>query len=116
MAELKLVYLNLVLLVGRMVDDPHPLSGKDDTPGAAFTLACNRWVKGKTVSTTYADCICWGDTAKAVIASCGKGSPILITGSLANYNKTRGKVEVKVLQVSVQSCQFLASRPKDDHS
>ena len=37
MAELRMPYLNLVLMTGRFVDDPHPLTGKDDVKGAAFT-------------------------------------------------------------------------------
>lgn len=112
--ELRMPYINVVMIAGRLVDDPHPLTGKDDTPGCAVTVAVNRWSKGKTVATTYVDAIAWGDTAKAMTENLGKGSPVFIVGSLGQYAKKTGKVEVKRLQVSIQSCQFLASRPKEE--
>lgn len=113
MAELRMPYLNLVLMTGRFVDDPHPLTGKDDVKGAAFTLAVNRWIKGKPTVTTFVDCIAWNSTAEAILASCSKGSPVQVAGSLGNYEKTQGKVKVKKLQVSVQTAQFLAKVETD---
>lgn len=115
MPELKLPVLNQVLLSGRLVADPHPLKAKDETPGAAFTLASNRYIpQTKKQVTTFVDVVVWGDTAVAVTTNLAKGSPVIVSGALAQYQKRNGKTEVKVLQVSASTVQFLAVRPKDD--
>lgn len=116
MAELRLPYLNMVLMTGRFVDDPHQLAGKDDAKGAAFTLAVNRWTKGKPTVTTFVDCISWGATAEAILASCSKGSPVQIAGSLGQYDKKSGKTITRKLQVSVHTAQFLARVETDSSS
>lgn len=113
--ELKLPQLNSVQLIGRLVADPHPLTAKDGTPGVAFVLAANRYVpQTKKTVTVYIDCVAWGETATAILTCCGKGSPVLVVGNLAQHTKSNGKVETKVVQVSIQSAQFLAARPKED--
>lgn len=111
--ELRLPQLNAVYLCGRLVDEPHAMTGKDDVPGAAFTLALNKRADGK-VFTTYVDVISWGETAKFVVASCGKGSPVIVAGGLHQYTRKNGKSETKVLQVSAQSVQLLTTKPKDE--
>lgn len=110
MSELKLPYLNLVMIAGRLVDEPHELKAKDDVTGASFVVAANKWLKGKPQLTTYVDVICWNDTAKSVLEKCGKGAPVIVFGALQNHTKKVGKSEVKKLQVSAQQVQFLAKQ------
>lgn len=110
MPELKLPYLNEVRLVGRLVADPHPLEAAGNRPGAAITIASNRYVKGRDAKTftTFVDVICWGDLATAVVQHLAKGSAVLVSGSLAQYEKKQAKgPKVKVLQVSASQIQFL---------
>jgi single-stranded DNA-binding protein len=113
MPELKVPSLNVVLIAGRLVDDPFPLKGKEDITGAAFVVAANKYAPGKKQIATFVSCICWNDTAKAVLASCAKGSPVLVTGSLAQHEKTVGKTTTRVLQVSAAQVQFLAVKPAE---
>jgi len=110
---LKLPQLNVVMLCGRLVAEPHPLTAAGDREGSAFTLAMNRSPgRGKPAISTFVDCICWGDTAKAVNAYLTTGSPVMVTGALAQYEKKGAKGPAKkALQVSVSAVQFLAPRP-----
>jgi len=113
--ELKLPFLNLVVISGRLVADPHPLKAKDETQGSAFTIASNRYVpQSKKQVATFVDIVVWGDTAAAVNASLVKGSPVIVTGALAQYTRKNGKTETKQLQVSAQQVQFLARKVADD--
>jgi single stranded DNA-binding protein len=110
MPELKLPYLNEVRLVGRLVADPHSLEATGGRPGAALTVASNRYVKGRDAKTysTYVDVVCWGDLATAVINHLAKGSAVMVDGSLAQYEKKPKKgPAVKVLLVSASQIQFL---------
>ena len=112
MSDLKLPYLNVVHLIGRLVHDPHKLTANGDRTGAAFTLAVNRYQKGKPTVSTFLDCICWGETAEVLLQFCRSGSSVYVTGALANYEKKNGATTTKILQVSVQSVQFLDKAPK----
>jgi single stranded DNA-binding protein len=108
MSELKMPYINEVRLAGRLVADPHPLEATGGRPGAAITVASNRYVKGKQPFTTYVDVVCWGDLATAVVTHLAKGSAVLVSGSLAQYEKKQTKgPKLKVLQVSASQIQFL---------
>jgi single stranded DNA-binding protein len=108
MSELKMPYINQVLIAGRLVADPHPLTADGGRPGAALTVASNRYAKGRTPFTTFADVVCWGDLATAVVNHLAKGSAVLVSGSLAQYEKKQTKgPKLKVLQVSASQIQFL---------
>lgn len=111
---LKLPYLNEVIIAGRLVDDPHPLKGKEDREGSSFTVASNRYSTGRKAVTTFINCIVWGDSAKAANEQLKKGSAVLLAGSLANYEKKGESGTSKVLQVSVSRVQFLNAKPSDD--
>lgn len=107
MAELKMPFICFTMVSGRFVADPFAVKTKDASPGASFTIACNRYSKGKPTVTTFVDCIAWNDNAKIILERCTKGSPVIVTGSLANRDKANGKSTVKVLQLSVGTVQFL---------
>lgn len=112
MADIKLPQLNVVTLCGRLVADPHPLTAKGDREGSAFTIALNKTVgKGRPQITTFVDICAWGELASAVNKYLGKGAPVLVSGSLAQYEKKNGKSTVKVLQVSASAIQFLEKAP-----
>lgn len=114
MPELKLLYLNQVNLVGRLVADPHKLTANGDRTGAAFTLAVNRYRQGKATVTTFIDCCSWGQPAEFLVAHCAKGSAVAVFGSLAQYEKKQTKgPPLKQLQVSVVSVQLLDVRTPD---
>lgn len=102
---IKLPYQNLVIIAGRLVKDPHPLSAKGDRVGSAVTLAVNRYMKGKPVISTFVDATAWGELAQSMNTYLKKGSAVLITGSLSEYASNGG---AKKLQVSIQACQFLS--------
>lgn len=116
MPELKLLYLNQVNLVGRLVAEPHKLTANGDRTGAAFTLAVNRYRQGAKSVSTFIDCCCWGQPAEFLLAHCAKGSAVAVFGSLAQYEKKQPKgPPVKQLQVSVVTVQLLDRKDKDDH-
>jgi single-strand DNA-binding protein len=111
--SLKLPQLNVVILCGRLVADPHPLTASGDRAGSAFTIAINRSLgRGKKAVSTFVDVTTWGDVAAACNQYLGKGSAVMVTGSLANYEKKREKgAPLKTLQVSAAQVQFLTPRP-----
>jgi len=111
---LKLPYLNTATVVGRLVADPHKLEAEGGREGSAFTIASNRQSgSGKKAITTYIDVVCWGDTAKACNTNLGKGSAVMVSGSLANHEKKREKGSpVKMLQLSASAVQFLNQAPE----
>lgn len=114
MSELKLPSLNDVTLCGRLVADPHALVAKGDRPGAAFTLAVNRYRVGKPTVTSFIDCIAWGQPAEILTTYCVKGSAVLIHGSLAQHEKQQAKgPSIKVLQVSVAAVSLLDRKSPD---
>jgi single-stranded DNA-binding protein len=113
--KLKLPSLNHVQLIGRLVGEPFALTAKDKTPGASFVVASNRFIpQTKKQVSVFVPVICWGDTATAVLASCTKGTPVFVMGSLEERTKVVNKMESKVIQISARSVQFLALRPEDD--
>lgn len=113
---IKLPFLNTVTLAGRLVADPHPLQAKGDREGSAFTIASNKYQKGKKPITTYVDIVAWGSVAEAVNANLKSGDAVLVSGSLANYEKkgNGSSGPTKVLQVSAASVQFLTRRDNGD--
>ena len=113
MQNVKLPYLNTVMIAGRLVKDPHPLSAEGDREGSAFTVAINRYIPRKKTITTFADVICWGDTAKAVNTHCKGGDAVLVSGSLATYKN--GSTPAK-LQVSASAVQFLSRKEAPEGS
>ena len=108
--ELKLPYVNLVMISGRLVKDPFPLAA-GDREGSSLVVACNRYIKGKPTISTFVDAVAWGDVAKAINSHCKKGDAVLISGALAQY-EAKGNGGKKT-QVSIASIQFL-TRPEQD--
>lgn len=111
---LKLPSLNSVTFCGRLVSDPHPLKGANDREGSALTIAINRKTgRGKEVVTTYVDVVVFGDVATACNKFLGRGSAVLVSGSLATYEKRKDKgPPQKVLQVSASAIEFLSPKPE----
>ena len=115
MSDLKMPYLNTVILAGRLVADPHPLNGAEGRVGAALTLAVNRFRPGKANVTTFVELIAWGQPAEAAIKFCAKGSAVLVHGALAQYERKNGKgPTTKTLQVSVVSLSLLDRKVPDE--
>lgn len=110
MSELKIPYLNVVHLAGRLVHDPHKLTAEGGRVGVSFVLACNRYQKGKPTISTFVEMVAWGDLAEVLLTYCTAGSALLIEGGLAQYEK---KGQPKKLQVSVQTAQLLDKKPAE---
>jgi single-strand DNA-binding protein len=109
--------MNSVHLLGRIVKDFELKSvGLKNTENCNFTIAVDRKYKnanGEKLSDFF-NVVCWGSTAKFANSYFGKGSRILIIGSLQSrsYDGTDGK-KVYVTEVNADEVEFVDKRSDD---
>lgn len=92
--------LNQVTLQGNLVDNPKIMGEKGGV--ARFTLAVNNGF-GERRTTTFVDCVAFGDQQAAVIGKhLTKGKQVIVRGQLTQNNWTndegekRSKLEVRL--------------------
>lgn len=108
--------LNTISIIGRLTAEPELRYTKNGTAVCAFTVACDRDVKGEDGSrkTDFIDCVAWRSTGEFVSKYFNKGSLLCVTGRLEirdwtdkNGNKRRNA------EIVVSSAYFCESKPKD---
>jgi len=98
--------MNLVVMMGNLTRDVE-VRDAGGTPVANFGLAHNRRFRTKSgedrEEVTFVDCEAWGRTAENIQRFFGKGSKILINGSLQldqwqdkNTGENRSKIKIRV--------------------
>ena len=76
--------LNVVAIMGRLVDDPELKTTQQGTSVCSFRIACdrNRAAKGEERKADFIDVVAWRQTAEFICKYFQKGSLIAIEGSL----------------------------------
>lgn len=105
--------MNVVAVIGRLVDDPQ----LRQTPGgknvATFRIACNR----KKDEADFFNVVAWDKTADFICRYFQKGAQIGITGRLQsrNYQDKQGNKR-NTVEIVAQQVSFCGSKPTEDHS
>lgn len=105
--------MNKVILIGRLTKDPelrHTQSGK---AVANFTLAVDR--QSKDEQTDFIPVVTWNNTAEACNTYLGKGSLVLVEGSMqiSKYEDRDGIKRYKT-EVIARNVKFLDKRKENE--
>lgn len=108
--------INMVMLVGRLVDNPTLEDKENDKKLSHITLAVNRKFKGTDgiYHTDFIDCVLWNNIAKNASEFCSKGDLIGIRGRLQVENYEKDGVLKKVTQVIAENVTFLSSKKAEE--
>lgn len=105
--------MNVIVLKGRMTDDPTArTAGTDGTAVASFTLAVDKnYQKGTDKITYFHRCVAFGRDAENIQKFFRKGDEICITGELQdnNYTDREGKKHYEK-QVRIERWDFCGSK------
>jgi len=113
MSQLRLGYLNLVHLIGRLVADPELRYTQKGAPVCSFRIATTRRFKnresGETQEETlFVTIVAWRRQAELVNDFLKKGSAVLIEGRLRSRQwETENKEKRSVIEVVAHRIQFL---------
>ena len=103
--------INMVMLVGRLVQDPEVIERENGKKVSRVTLAVNRKFKGSdgVYHTDFIDCVLWNNFAKNVSEYCSKGDLIGIRGRIQVEMYDKDGVKRKITDVIAESITFLSS-------
>ena len=109
--------INMVMLVGRLVQDPEIVEHDDGKKMSHVTIAVNRKFKGTdgVYHTDFIDCTFWNQIAKNICEYCSKGDLVGVRGRIQVDNYEKDGVMKKVTNVVADSITFLSSvKSKED--
>ena len=101
--------MNKTLLIGRLAADPELRQTGSGVSVTSFTLAVDRpYSKGADRRTDWIDIVAWRNTAEFVCKHFGKGSPIVIEGSIqtGNFEDKQGNKR-KSVEVVAEKVEFV---------
>lgn len=113
MSQLRLGYLNVVHIIGRLVADPELRYTQKGAPVCSFRIATTRRFKnresGETQEETlFVTIVAWRRQAELVNDFLKKGSAVLIEGRLRSRQwETENKEKRSVIEVVAHRIQFL---------
>ena len=105
-----MIYINQVLLIGRIVRNPEIRKTENDKKVTNITLAINRPFKDQSgeYQTDYIDCVLWEILAEKAVEFCKKGDLIGIKGRLQIIKEGEGEIKFNILQVIAQNLTMLS--------
>ena len=103
--------INMVMLVGRLVQNPEIIERENGKKVSRVTLAVNRKFKGSdgVYHTDFIDCVLWNNIAKNVSEYCSKVDLIGVRGRLQVDSYEKDGVKRKVVDVIAEGITFLSS-------
>ena len=103
--------INMVMLVGRLVDNPEVIEKDDNKKVSRITLAVNRKFKGPdgVYKTDFIDCVLWNNIAKNTSEFCSKGDLVGIRGRIQVENYEKDGIIKKITEVIAESVTFLST-------
>jgi len=119
MNQLRLGYLNSVLLIGRLVADPELRYTQKGAPVCDFRIACSRRYKNRETGewqeeTLFINIVAWRRQAELANDYLKKGSAVLIDGSLRSRQwETSQGDKRSAIEVVARRIQFLDILPKE---
>lgn len=123
MSNLRLGYLNTVMLTGRLVADPELRYTGKGAPVCDFRLACSRRYKNKESGeaqeeTLFINIVAWRRQAELVNDYLKKGSAILVEGRLRSrqWETPQGEKRsaIEVVAYRIQFLDALQTQPAGD--
>lgn len=98
--------MNVVVLAGRLTDDPSTHEFESGKRKAEFSVATNEW-RGGQKATEYHDCVAWDKTAEIVEKHLTKGRFVVVIGRKTTRTYTnRSNQEVRKAEIVVNSIEF----------
>jgi single-strand DNA-binding protein len=122
MNQLRLGYLNNVLLIGRLVADPELRYTQKGAPVCDFRIACSRRYKNRETGewqeeTLFINIVAWRRQAELANDYLKKGSAVLIEGNLRSRQwETNQGDKRSATEVVARRIQFLDALQKDSNS
>lgn len=106
------LYLNEVVLCGRLTADVELKQTASGTPVCSFSLAINRRVaRDKPQEADFIDCVAWRGTAEFIAKYFKKGSSLYIAGSLQKrYWSDNNGQKRYVTEVIVEKAEFVDNK------
>ena len=110
------LYLNEVVLCGRLTADVELKQTASGTPVCSFSLAINKRV-GEEQKTDFIDCVAWRGTAEFISQYFKKGSSLCIIGSLQKRYWTDNNGQKRyVTEVIVEKAKFVDGKSEETPS
>lgn len=102
--------INMVMLVGRLVDNPEIVETENGSKISRVTLAVNRKFKSSdgTYHTDFIDCVLWNINAKNISEYCSKGDLVGIRGRLQVESYEKDGIKRKRTDVIAENITFLS--------
>lgn len=103
--------INMVMLVGRLVQDPELIERENGKHVSRVTLAVNRKFKASdgTYHTDFIDCVLWNNCAKNVSEYCSKGDLIGVRGRIQVETYEKDGAKKRFTDVVAENITFLSS-------
>lgn len=104
--------INMVMLVGRLAQDPEIFERENGKKISRVTLAVNRKFKSTdgTYRTDFIDCVLWNTMAKNISEYCSKGDLIGIRGRIQVEHYEKDGVKRKIVEVIAEGITFLSTK------
>lgn len=101
--------MNKVMIMGRMANDPELRTTQSGISVTSFTVAVERPpVKDKERETDWIDVVAWRGTAEFICKYFGKGSPIIVSGTLQSRNwEDKEGNKRKAVEVQADGVEFV---------
>lgn len=108
--------MNKVVIMGRMANDPELRQTTSGIAVTSFTVAVDRQqYKDKEKETDWIDVVAWRQTAEFVCRYFGKGSPIILEGTLQSRNwEDKNGNKRKSIEVQADTVEFVLRSKQDD--
>lgn len=116
--------MNKVIIMGRMANDPELRTTQNGISVTSFTIAVDRpKLKDREQETDWIDVVAWRQTAEFVCKYFGKGSPIIVSGTLQSRNwEDKAGQKRKAIEVLADGVEFVpktketekAEKPKEN--
>ena len=118
MADIKLGYLNIVVIIGRVVSDPKFYYTPSGVPVTMFRIATNRYYKDPNsgefkTDSNYFSVVVWRKLAERC-SSLKKGSAVLIEGSLSSRSWDSPQGRRNTVEIVARRVQFLDKQVSED--
>ena len=101
------MYLNKVIIIGEVCNQPELRMTKTNIPVTNFTVkTMNTWIEKSTqkqiINTEYHKIVCWNELAKTTTNIIKKGQSVLVEGELSYYTKNNNQqTEIKAFDVQI---------------
>lgn len=102
--------MNIVIIKGRLTRDPDIRYTQTGTATCRFSVACDRYNKNGEQSADFISCVAFGKTAENISQYFGKGSDIVVRGSIKTGSYEKDGRKVYTTDIWVEGFEFCGSK------